>query len=132
MKLYLDSSAVVKLVQRETESAPLRRFLRRHSAAERVTSTLARVEVVRAVLPGGAAAVAHARRQLGRMYQIAVDQDVLDQAAMLAPGVRLRSLDAVHLASAQVLAGDLQVVVTYDHRMEEAAVMLGLPVTAPR
>jgi len=93
---------------------------------------LARAEVVRAVLPGGAPAVTHARRQLGRMYQVAVDQDLLDQAATLAPGVRLRTLDAVHLASAQLLAADLQAVVTYDQRMEEAATALGMPVAAPR
>ena len=132
MKLYLDSSAIVKLVQREDESAALRRFLRRHSSAERVTSALARVEVVRALLPGGAAAIAHARRQLGRMYQIAVDADLLDRAATLAPTARLRSLDAIHLASAQVLASDLQAVVTYDQRMEEAAGALAIPVVAPR
>src|ERR1700730_662110 len=64
MKLYLDSSALVKLVRREAESSPLRRFLRRHQDDGRVTSALARVEVVRAVTGGGPAAVAHARRQL--------------------------------------------------------------------
>jgi predicted nucleic acid-binding protein len=131
LKIYLDSSAIVKLVQREAESASLRRFLRKHTSSERVTSALARVEVVRAVLSGGTAAVAHARRQLDRMYQVAVDRDLLDQAASLAPGARLRSLDAVHLASAQVLAPDLLAVVTYDHRMESAAAALGLPVAAP-
>lgn len=131
MKLYLDSSAIVKLVQRETESTPLQRYLRRNKEAARVTSTLARVEVVRAVLSGGAAAVAHARRQLGRMYQVALDRELLDQAATLAPGVRLRSLDAVHLASAQMLGSDLHAVVTYDQRMADAAASLGLPVSTP-
>lgn len=132
MKLYLDSSAIVKLVQREHESSALRRFLRQHRESERVTSALARVEVVRALLPGGATAVAHGRRELRRMYQLALDPELLDQAATLAPGVRLRSLDAVHLAAAQVLGADLQAVVTYDRRMEEAATALGLPVAAPR
>lgn len=131
MKLYLDSSAIVKLVQRETESTPLQRYLRRNKEAARVTSTLARVEVVRAVLSGGAAAVAHARRQLGRMYHVALDRELLDQAATLAPGGRLRSLDAIHLASAQMLGSDLQAVVTYDQRMADAAAALGLPVSTP-
>ena len=131
MKLYLDSSAIVKLVQRERESASLQRFLRRHKTSERVTSALARVEVVRAVLPGGPKAIAHARRQLGRLYQIALDRELLDHAATLSSAVRLRSLDAVHLASAQVLGSDLQAVVTYDQRMEEAATSLGLAVEAP-
>ena len=83
-------------------------------------------------MPGGAAAVAQGRRQLRRMYQLALDPELLDQAATLAPAARLRSLDAVHLASAQVLGADLEALVTYDHRMEEAATALGLPVAAPR
>lgn len=131
MKLYLDSSAVVKLVQREAESNALRRYLRRHREAGRVTSALARVEVVRAVLPGGSAAVGQARRQLGRMHQIAVTPDLLDQAATLAPQAVLRSLDAIHLASAQLVGAELVAVVTYDHRMAAGARVLGLPVDGP-
>lgn len=131
MKLYLDSSALVKLVKRESESASLRRFLRRHGDDIRVTSALSRVEVVRAVRPGGPAAVTHARRVLARIHQMDLDRRVLDDAAMLAPGVVLRSLDAVHLASAGSLGSDLRAVVTYDHRMTDAAMAIGLAVMAP-
>ena len=131
MKLYLDSSAIVKLVQREAESASLRRYLRRQGGSPRVTSALARVEVVRAFVIAGPAAVAQARRELDRMYQITLDQDVLDRAATLTPQVRLRSLDAIHLASAQLLGADLQAVVTYDQRMTDAATALGMVVSAP-
>jgi predicted nucleic acid-binding protein len=129
--LYLDSSAVVKLVQRESESNALRRFLRRHTEDRRVTSALTRVEVVRAVAGGGSVAVGHARRQLGRLDQIALHPVVLDAAAALAPGSLLRSLDAIHLASAQMLGTDLRCVVTYDGRMTSAAITLGLAVDAP-
>jgi predicted nucleic acid-binding protein len=132
VKLYLDSSAIVKLVQRETESDALRRFLRRHRDDRRVTSALARVEVVRAILDGGPAALAHARRQLARVDEITLDRDLLDTAAIIAPGERLRSLDAIHLASAQALAPDLRAVVTYDRRMAAAAHALGLTVNAPK
>lgn len=131
MRLYLDSSAIVKLVHREAESAALRRFLRRHREDDRVTSTLACVEVIRAILPGGSAAVAQARRQLGRMHQIALDLELLERAATVAPATLLRSLDAVHIASAQLLGADLRAVVTYDHRMQDAATSIGLPVEAP-
>ena len=131
MKLYLDSSAIVKLVQREAESSALRRYLRRHGESARVTSALARVEVVRAVSPGGAAAIAHARRQLSTLYQVALDREILDAAANLVPEARLRSLDAVHLASAQVLGADLQAIVTYDQRMADAADAIGMAVSAP-
>ncbi len=131
MKLYLDPSAIVKLVQRESESQALRRFLRRHREDQRVTSTLARVEVVRAVLPGGSEAVAQARRQLARLHQITMDSELLDQAATVMPGTLLRTLDAVHVVSAQLLGGDLRAVVTYDRRMSDVAVATGLPVAAP-
>lgn len=131
MRLYLDASALVKLVQVEAESAALRRYLRRHRADERVTSALSRVEVVRAVLAGGTPAVAKARRQLGRLYVVPLDRSLLDDAATLETGHVLRSLDAVHLAAAQRLGGDLRFVVTYDRRMTEAATAVGLPVAAP-
>ncbi|MHB1987847.1 MAG: type II toxin-antitoxin system VapC family toxin [Acidimicrobiales bacterium] len=132
MRLYLDSSALVKLVQRETESEALRRFLRRNRTDQLVTSALARVEVVRAVLIGGPPALAQARRQLCRLDQILLSTEVLDRAATLAPNVQLRSLDAIHLAAAQVVGADLRAVVTYDRRMAEAAQDLGLVVETPR
>ncbi|MBI1844213.1 MAG: type II toxin-antitoxin system VapC family toxin [Actinobacteria bacterium] len=131
MKLYLDASAIVKLVQREAESEALRRYLRRHRADLRVTSALSRVEVVRAVLPGGSTAVGHAQRQLGRLHQIALGLNLLDDAATIAPEALLRSLDAVHVVSAQLLGDDLRALITYDQRMSDTAALLGLPTAAP-
>ena len=131
MRLYLDASALVKLVQVEAESAALRRYLRRHRADERVTSALSRVEVVRAVLAGGPAAVGQARRLLGRLYLVPLDRALLEDAATFGAGQVLRSLDALHLASARRVGPDLRSVVTYDRRVTEAAIALGLPVGAP-
>jgi uncharacterized protein len=131
VKLYLDSSALVKLVQRESESTALRRYLRRHQDDGRVTSALARVEVVRAVSGGGARAIGHARRMLTRVDQIHLDRTLLDEAATLAPSSVLRSLDAIHLASARLLGSDLRSVVTYDERMGAIASGLGMPVERP-
>jgi predicted nucleic acid-binding protein len=128
--LYVDSSALVKLVQVERESAALRRYLRRHQSLVRATCALARVEVVRAVAAGGPRAVALARRQLGRFHQMDLDRELLDRAAGLPMAHPLRSLDAIHLAAAQTLPA-LQAVVTYDTRMQAAARALGLPVDAP-
>lgn len=132
MRLYLDSSALVKLVQREDESEALRRFLRRRRQDGRVTSALARVEVVRAVAAGGPAAIVHARRQLARVDQVGLDRELLDDAATLAPGSGLRCLDALHLASARLIGADLAAVITYDSRMDQAARELGLATDAPR
>lgn len=131
MRLYVDSSALVKLVQHEAESDALRRYLRAHAGDQRVASELVRVEVVRSVLHGGPAAVAHARRQLARLHLVVMDRQLLDQAATLAPGSLLRSLDAIHLATAQLLGSELRSVITYDARMAQAAMGLGLTVAAP-
>ncbi|MFZ0167999.1 MAG: type II toxin-antitoxin system VapC family toxin [Candidatus Dormiibacterota bacterium] len=131
MRIYLDSSALVKLVQREAESDRLRAFLRRHRSEQLVTSALARVEVVRAVVAGGPAAVEQARRQLSRLDQVVLSNDLLDAAATLAPAGQLRSLDAIHLAAAQLVGSDLSALVTYDGRMADAARALGLKVEKP-
>jgi predicted nucleic acid-binding protein len=96
-----------------------------------VTSSLARVEVLRAVAAGGGEAIANARRQLTRLHQVNLDSALLDSAAAIDPGWVLRSLDAIHLASAQLVGGDLRAVVTYDQRMSMAATTLGFVVSAP-
>jgi predicted nucleic acid-binding protein len=127
--VYLDSSALVKLVVAEPESSALRRELRGKS--DRASCTLARVEVVRAVRPHGAAAVTRARRLLRRIDLVQLDDELLDAAAMLNGSV-LRSLDAIHLAAAQTLGDDLDAVITYDERMTTAARLIELTVRAPR
>ena len=131
MRLYLDSSALVKLVQRETESDALRGFLRQRAADQFVTSALARIEVLRAVFAGGARALEQARRQLSRIDLIVLSTDLLDRAATLLPTVQLRSLDAIHLAAAQIVGEELRAIVTYDRRMAAAAGDLGFVVEMP-
>jgi predicted nucleic acid-binding protein len=125
---YVDASAIVKLVVRERESAALRRYLRRHGAP--VSSALARTEVMRAVLPFGAAALRRAREVLGRFELVRVNDRVLATAGELEPP-ELRSLDAIHLATACMLGASLGRVVTYDSRMAAGAKALGLAVAAP-
>jgi uncharacterized protein len=131
VRLYLDSSALVKLVQREAETQALREFLRRYRDDERVASALVRVEVVRSVLAGGPAAVAHARRLLARLYLVALDSDVLDRAATLAPNSPVPSFDAIHVASAQLLGSELRALVTYDARMARMAEAVLITVETP-
>jgi predicted nucleic acid-binding protein len=127
----MDSSAIVKLVQREAESDALRKFLRLHRNDRFATSMLARLEVVRAVLPGGPTAVTSARRQLSRLDQISLDTELLDRAATLAVVGPIRSLDAIHVSAAQVIGADLRAIVTYDLQMSAVATNLGLVVEAP-
>lgn len=127
--VYLDSSALVKLVVTEDESAALRRYLR--SQPRRASCALARVEVLRAVRPHGGKAVTRARRLLRRVDLVQLDDELLDAAAVLEAGT-LRSLDAIHLAAAEILGDDLIAVITYDERMIAAAGSLGLPARTPR
>ena len=127
--VYLDSSALVKLVVAEAESAALRRYLR--TEPRRASCALARVEVTRAVRPHGAPATRRARLLLRRLDLVQLDDELLDAASMLNAGV-LRSLDAIHLAAALTLGADLTAVVTYDDRMAAAAGRVGLVTSAPR
>ncbi|MDP9464787.1 MAG: type II toxin-antitoxin system VapC family toxin [Actinomycetota bacterium] len=126
--IYLDSSALVKLAVREAETDALRKHLRRRR--QWVSSALARTDVLRALLPGGEAALAAGRGVLARCDLVRVNDRVLSLAGTLLP-LDLRSLDAIHLATAERLRGDISEVVTYDDRMAEAACILGHRVAAP-
>ncbi len=128
--LYLDSSAFVKLVVEEAETAALRSFLANRDA-RRVSSALLRTESLRAVRHLGPEALATVREGLRRVDLIGMDDRILDAAGTLAPQV-LRTLDAIHLATALAVGDDLEAIVTYDERMIEAARLLGLPTATPR
>ena len=129
MAVYLDSSAFVKLVSTERESRALRTFLTRHRARN-VSSALIRTEALRAVRHRGPEVLAQTRAALRRVDLVAVSDGILDAAGALEPRV-LRTLDAIHLATALALGDDLDVVLTYDARMAEAAGLLGLQVASP-
>lgn len=128
---YLDSCAIVKLVVPELESQALRRYLA--VRYDRVASGLVRVEVFRALRRAHASEPAtwhRAEQVLEGIALLAIDEPVLRAAAHLQPE-RLRSLDAVHLATALSLEG-LEAVVTYDQRLLDAAAGAGLAVAAPQ
>jgi uncharacterized protein len=127
--VYLDSSAIVKTIIEEPESPAVRGFLRDYP--NRVSAELARAEVIRAVRRAEPRAVSRAYEVLDRLSLIGVSADLLEAAGLLDPPA-LRTLDAIHLAAARTLAGQLGAFVTYDARMQDAASELGLPVEAPR
>ena len=125
---YLDASAVVKLVDREPESLALRRFLR--GKRNLVASAIARTEVLRAVLDLGAERGRRAREVLASIELIRVSDRVLMVAGSLRPS-ELRTLDAIHLATAHELGDFLARIVTYDDRLALAAATNGLTVVTP-
>ena len=125
---YLDSSAVVKLVVAEPESAALRVYLRRRRPL--VSSALARTEVLRALLPAGDRALSRGRDVLRRLDLVRINDRVLEAAGIVQPA-HVRSLDAIHLITAQLLGDDLGQLVTYDDRMADAATQMGLRTVSP-
>jgi predicted nucleic acid-binding protein len=125
---YVDSSAIVKLAVREPESDALRKHLRRRRPL--ISSGLARTEVLRALRPGGENSLIAGRRVLARIDLVRVNDRMLNLAGSLLPE-ELRSLDAIHLATAGSLGVDLGEIVTYDERMAAAAHAMGYKVSAP-
>jgi predicted nucleic acid-binding protein len=128
--LYLDSSALVKLILPEAESGALLESLKSWPAC--VTSELARVEVVRAARRAAAdpAVEQRAEEVMAALHLLRVDTEILDRAARLEPRT-LRSLDAVHLASALSLGDDLGAIAVYDAALAAAAAACGLKVVMP-
>jgi predicted nucleic acid-binding protein len=126
---YLDASAIIKLVVDEAETTALRTYLRRRR--QRVSSALARTEVIRALTPLGVDRVRRGREVLATISLIRVSDRVLDAAGAILPA-ELRSLDAIHLATAQQLAGEVASFVTYDERLASAAAAHGFRVAQPR
>jgi uncharacterized protein len=127
--IYLDSSAIVKLARQEAESSALRSWLTEHPRPI-VASSLARTETARAMMRSDPAALPTLWSVLSLLIQKPVSDAVLDAAAAL-PGTTLRSLDALHLATAEALLPTLRWFVAYDKRLADAARERGLPVAMP-
>lgn len=129
--IYLDSSALMKLVRAEEETASLQEWLRAQSEVTVATSELGRVEVLRAARRVGGRALTEAQAVIGDINLVPLDQGVQDLACDIGEPL-LRTLDAIHLASAVLLRDELTAFVAYDHRLASAAQAAGLPTTSPR
>lgn len=128
---YADTSAVVKLLVEETDSKAFAAFYDAHSDAEWVSSALLRIELTRAVARAMPALLPDAQDLLLAFSCIAIDEDIVE-GAMNEPDRALRSLDAIHLATARILAPELDALITYDDRLLRAATDAGLVTISPR
>lgn len=128
--IYLDASAIFKLVREERETRGLQAWFGQRSEEPAATSELGRVEVLRAARRVGPAAVEEARALVDGLDLVPLSRDVQDLASELGEPA-LRTLDALHLASAMLLGEALTVLVTYDARLAGAARSSGLTVSAP-
>lgn len=118
----------MKLVLDEPDSAALRAYVLQRAPG--ISCALVRAEVIRVVREQGPDAIRQARAALEPLELLDVDDPLLDAAAVLP--VRVRTLDAIHLAAAVAMGDELSALVTYDERMASAARELGLKVVAPR
>jgi predicted nucleic acid-binding protein len=128
MAIYVDTSAAVKLLVRESETSALRRWLR-DGERDLVSSDLLRTELSRVALQLGDGAQ-RAEAILAGIIVLPVTTTTFDAAGRLEPA-SLRSLDALHLAAALDLGDELDAILTYDERLAAAAMTNGVEVVAP-
>lgn len=127
--IYLDTSAALKLVVPEAETAALEVWIAERAGVPRVSSRLLRIEMLRSV-------ARHAPQQMGRANTVLssialISMDDIAATAEVIGDRMLRSLDAIHLATAHELRAELTAFICYDKRLSDAARALGLPAEAP-
>jgi uncharacterized protein len=128
--IYFDTSALVKLVFDETESAALAEWLTVRADVPKISSDLSTVELLRTCRRVDEDAVEGANLLLGGIDLLPVDRAIVEKAATLVP-TELRSLDAIHLASAWSVKADLTALVAYDVRLCSVAKKAGIEVVSP-
>jgi len=132
--IYIDTSAAMKLVRPEAQSAELSRWFSQRKAASVVASVLIEVELMRATRRTTPERLARASDVLRGIGMVTLSPSVITRAAGY-DDRDLRSLDAIYLATAEhvvsVAHEVLEAIVAYDERLLAAARAIGLPVAAP-
>lgn len=130
-RIYVDTSAVAKLFIAERETSDLRQWLSDRSEPHLVSSALLAVELLRLLRLVSPATVTPAEQFLATDIDIVeITPSILDDATTVLPS-RLRTLDAIHLATALDLGASVDVLLTYDKVFIEAARDTGLSVACP-
>lgn len=128
--IYLDSAAVVKLVHAEPESQALRDWLGQRADTGWVSSVLVEIESFRALARHAPEAVSRLHPVLDLIDLVGLEPRIRILAQTVSPAT-VRSLDAIHLATALSIRGQLTSFVTYDKRLADAATSTGLIVDTP-
>lgn len=128
--IYLDTSALLKLLYREDETPALLAWLDGRDDEPLLTSVIGRLEVIRAVRRLGEMDAPRVGDLLDGLDMVEMSPRVLLRAETIGDG-HLRTLDAIHLASASEVAADLSALVCYDRRLFSAGTASGLPTVAP-
>ena len=127
MSWYIDSSAIIKLIVAEKESPDLKSYI----SDGLLTSEIARVEVLRTVTMNAPDFVASARKVLGALNTVDINASILYMAEDFGSEISLRTLDAIHVATALSMRDVIDGVITYDKGMSKDAKALGLSVVSP-
>ncbi len=127
--IYLDTSAALKLVLPEAETERLEVWIAERAEVPRVSSRLLRIEMLRTVTRSAPHRIGRANAVLAAVALLSID-DVAPTAEVIG-GTSLRSLDAIHLATAHEVRTELSAFVCYDKRLCDSAQALGLPVESP-
>ena len=125
--IYIDSSAILKLIVQEEESDAIRSI----SRARFITSEVSRVEVIRTILRHEPKALKTAEGVLKNINIVVINSSTLTQAARLPERINIRGFDAIHLAAASKSGLRINFVLTYDKEMAKVAKELGFEVLAP-
>jgi predicted nucleic acid-binding protein len=124
---YIDSSAIIKLIVAEKESPDLKDYI----SNGLLTSEIARVEVLRTVTMNAPDLVASARKVLGALNTVDINASILYMAEDFGSEISLRTLDAIHVATALSVRDVIDGIITYDKGMSKDAKALGLSVVSP-
>lgn len=131
MTYYFDSSAIAKLFLPEQESQAFRDFFEgTNEPRMRFSSRLAETELLRLAHRYDPDVVSKVQETLKSISLASVDGFTFKQAGSILPGTSLRTLDAIHLATATRFP-DLEAIVTYDSRMIQSAESLGIKTLSP-
>jgi predicted nucleic acid-binding protein len=128
--IYLDSAAIVKLAHAETETQALRDWLDERAETGWTSSVLAEIESSRALARHAPEAVTRLHLILDLIDLVELDASIRILAQTVKPAT-VRSLDAIHLATALRIRPQLTSFITYDKRLADAAQTAGLTVDIP-
>ena len=127
MSWYIESSAILKLIFIEKETAELDKVMNNAM----VTSTLTRVEVKRAVSRINPEKLVVANDVLSQLQYTELDPQTMQLAEAFTPDITLRTLDAIHVASVLQINRAVQGIITYDKQMIANAQNMGIRVLSP-
>lgn len=124
---YMDSSAIIKLIKLEKESAALIRKL----PPSLITSRISRVEVARTIAKHEPDLLDAAYDILADIQMIPVEDSIITIAENLPQHIDLRSLESLHIASAMAIRNALKGIISYDKEMVRAGISLGFKTMSP-